>query len=599
MKDEGNRAGLQKALPRLMALILLLLVIAIPLAGSEPGTAASRADNASVEISSPSPYSSMFDNVINVKNIEISGIAFSPDGISAVHVRVNEGEWKLCDGTSKWSCTVELPEGNVSIKARLTEITGASTTDKVNVKTDRTPPEAVKGLTVEVGLISGEVRLVWDPWPEFDYAESKGPAIPQRNSLKIYISQGDQPDKLSNMQVYEEWQGMLDWENESERLPEIYERNISNLVNGRKYWLAVTTLDKYGNENLTLEENETLISAIPVAPPEASNICLALALPVFLVLIISIVLLVAAPGKRLKRIREKIKDPLRPYLYVAPAVLALAALTFYPVGYGFYISFTNMGGGHIFEYDFIGIDNYVDIFGDDIKMDKFWDVTLNTFAWTIVNVALTMVIGLGLALLLNNKKLRGKVLYRTFLLLPWAMPAYISCLIWKGMFHHDFGAVNHIIGFFGMEPIQWLDKMPYAFWACVITNVWLGIPFMVMVFSGGLKSIPDDLYEAARVDGISRWQQFRHITLPLLKPTVIPASLLSFIWTFNMFNVIYLVTGGGPGGKTDILITYVYNAAFDGNDYGFAAAYSVIIFFMLLSFSIVYMKISKAGGEGK
>ena len=601
MRDNGDKKEPQKALAPLIALVFLILVLVIPLAGAEPSSAASRANGLSVKIISPHPYSSMTERVLTDEEIWVNGTTGGSEEVLKVELSVEGGDWKECAGGKEWSVWVGLPEGMVTIEARATGVNGTVVNTSIKVKAERIdhiPPAAVGNISAEVGLTSGEVRVAWDPWPEYDYINGIAPLKPERASIRVYISQSEvKPTNIDEMRVYEEWMGFKDWENESGKGPEITYRDISNLINGKNYWFAVTTLDKYGNENLTLVENDNLISAIPVAPTEASNICLAVALPVSIVLIITVVLLVAAPGKKLKLIREKIKDPLRPYLYVAPAVLALAALTFYPVGYGFYISFTNMGGSHIFDYDLIGIDNYVDIFSDEIKMDRFWDVTLNTFAWTIVNVVLTMVIGLGLALLLNNKKLRGKVLYRTFLLLPWAMPAYISCLIWKGMFHHDFGAVNHMIGFFGIEPVQWLDRMPYAFWACVITNVWLGIPFMVMVFSGGLKSIPDDLYEAARVDGVSGWKQFRHITLPLLKPTMIPASLLSFIWTFNMFNVIYLVTGGGPGGKTDILITYVYNAAFEGNDYGFAAAYSVIIFFMLLSFSIVYMKISKAGGE--
>ncbi len=261
-----------------------------------------------------------------------------------------------------------------------------------------------------------------------------------------------------------------------------------------------------------------------------------------------------------------------------------------------------VGNGHIYVGTVNGTPVYNttsqsfrrSISGKSEGTTDFWLVLKTTMIWTVSNILAHVGLGMMFAVILN-RKIRGKILYRTLLLLPWAVPAYISCLIWKGMFNYNYGAINHVIGLMGFEKVPWLGEMPYALVAVIIVNIWLGFPFMMMVFSGGLQSIPEELYEAASVDGVSRWSQFRHITLPLLRPTVVPAALLGFIWTFNMFNVIYLVTGGGPAAQTDILITYVYDRAFIApNYYSFAAAYSVVIFFMLVGFSLTFTRINKS-----
>ena len=151
----------------------------------------------------------------------------------------------------------------------------------------------------------------------------------------------------------------------------------------------------------------------------------------------------------------------------------------------------------------------------------------------------------------------------------------------------------------GIDSFDYFSSTGTALTIVILVNIWLGFPFMMMVFSGALQTIPKDLYEAAAIDGVSNFNQFKNITLPLLKPTLVPVSLLGFIWTFNMFNVIYLMTSGGPvveiggPGGSDILITYVYDLAFPGGYYGLAAAWSVIIFLMLFAFSIYYAKVSK------
>ncbi len=162
------------------------------------------------------------------------------------------------------------------------------------------------------------------------------------------------------------------------------------------------------------------------------------------------------------------------------------------------------------------------------------------------------------------------------------MPSYVTALAWKGMFHRQFGAVNALLGFVGVQPISWFSKFSTSLTANVTTNVWLGFPFMMVVTLGALTSISKEVLEAAEVDGCTRLQRFFSVTLPLLRPALVPAVVLGAIWTFNMFNVVFLVSGGEPDGSTDILVSDAYRWAFTRDaQYGYAAAYAVLIFGLL------------------
>jgi arabinogalactan oligomer/maltooligosaccharide transport system permease protein len=196
--------------------------------------------------------------------------------------------------------------------------------------------------------------------------------------------------------------------------------------------------------------------------------------------------------------------------------------------------------------------------------------------------------------MLNTKGLAFRAWYRVLLILPWALPNYITALIFKGMFHQQFGVINQIFQMVGLRPLAWFDGPLTSFLAVLTTNGWLSFPFMMVVSLGALQSIPSDLYEAARVDGATRWQQFRSITLPSLKPALVPAVILSVIWTFNQFNVIYLVSAGQPSGATEILITQAYKLAFEQYRYGYAAAYSMVIFVILLVYGTWQNRVTKA-----
>jgi arabinogalactan oligomer/maltooligosaccharide transport system permease protein len=213
-------------------------------------------------------------------------------------------------------------------------------------------------------------------------------------------------------------------------------------------------------------------------------------------------------------------------------------------------------------------------------------------------VVLHVSIGLVLGIALARPFVRLRAIYRVLLILPWAVPSYVTALAWKGMFHRQFGAVNAILVAVGAEPVSWFAKFSTAFTANVATNVWLGFPFMMVVVMGALTSIPKDVLEAAEVDGATRWQTFRLVTLPLLRPTLLPAVVLGSVWTFNMFNVVFLVSGGEPDGTTDILVSEAYRWAFARNaQFGYAAAYAVIIFGLLALMSRLLGKIGRDTSE--
>lgn len=281
------------------------------------------------------------------------------------------------------------------------------------------------------------------------------------------------------------------------------------------------------------------------------------------------------------------------YGYMFPAMVGMAVLVFIPVVYGIVLGFTERRYN---VTEFAGITNFITILSDFSWEDgkSFYYKFAVTVLWTVTNVALHVSIGLFLALLLNDSMLKAKGLFRVLLIVPWAIPNYITALIWKGMFHKQFGAVNFLLDALGVEPIAWFQDFWPAFMTNLVTNTWLGFPFMMVVSLGALQSIPSDLYEAAFVDGATRWQRFSKITLPLLKPALVPAIILGTVWTFNMFNVIYLVSGGAPNGKTDILITDAYRWAFERDMYGYAAAYSTLIFIILLVFTVITNRITGA-----
>jgi arabinogalactan oligomer / maltooligosaccharide transport system permease protein len=289
--------------------------------------------------------------------------------------------------------------------------------------------------------------------------------------------------------------------------------------------------------------------------------------------------------------RAAIRRSLPAYRYVAHAVVAVGVLVILPLSVG---ALTSLFAGSAGDFHYVGMANFFEILtargGPLLASGSFYVVLLVTLLWTVLNVTLHLAIGLSVGLLLSQPLLRLKAVYRVLLIVPWAVPNYVTALAWKGMFHRQFGAVTGVIEAinetFGttLEPISWFASFSTAFTANVATNVWLGFPFMMVVTIGALTAVPKDVLEAAEVDGASRWQRLWRITLPMIRPSMMPAITLGAIWTFNMFNVVFLVSGGDPDGTTDILVSEAYRWAFTREaQYGYAAAYAVLIFVLLFA----------------
>jgi arabinogalactan oligomer/maltooligosaccharide transport system permease protein len=312
-----------------------------------------------------------------------------------------------------------------------------------------------------------------------------------------------------------------------------------------------------------------------------------------------------------------------PYMLVLPAFLGMLFLIIYPFLFEIRLAFSNASLGtqatKNAEYGLIyGWENLVTLFtGNVAKEAGFFEVFWRTVLWTAINVVVTVSIGMGLALLLN-RPMKMKGLYRTLLIFPWAMPSAIAILALRNEFDNRYGlfnillsrlqefltnisvSVQSVIGVSTLfawlaatiGPVSWRQDPTWAFVSVLISNIWLGIPFMAVIILGGLQSISSEYYEAAEIDGASKLQQFRNITLPLIQPVLTPAIVLGVVWTFNRFEVIYLITQGGPQEKTDILVSSMYKAAFQFYRYGFTAMFALVIFLILLVFTIIYLRIS-------
>lgn len=284
--------------------------------------------------------------------------------------------------------------------------------------------------------------------------------------------------------------------------------------------------------------------------------------------------------------RQK-KRTLRAYLVSTPCLLLIGLIVVFPILYTGYISFTNMNTYHWFQFDFIGLKNY----GRALFMfdSGFLQALLNTVLWTAVNMALQLAIAFVIANFLNIRWLRLRRFYKTVLMFPWAMPGYVSILLWKtGMFNSQFGLLNQWLEHLGMATVRWLSNDVSAFLCCTAVNLWLALPFMIMIMDGGLQSIDRSYYESAVLDGAGPVRQAVAITLPCLKPIIGPAVVITVFTTFKQFDVIYLLTqqvGAQTGARIHTMITYTYENAFITNNYGYSSAISILIFLMLILFA--------------
>jgi len=274
------------------------------------------------------------------------------------------------------------------------------------------------------------------------------------------------------------------------------------------------------------------------------------------------------------------------YACSAPSLLLIALMVVFPIVYTGYISLTNMNVYHWFDFTIVGLDNYLRaLFVFD---SGFLSALLATLVWTVVNMALQLVIAFVLACLLNIQKLRLRKLYKTLLMFPWAMPGYVSILLWKtGMFNTQFGLLNQWMERLGMQAARWLSSDLSAFVCCTVVNLWLALPFMIMIMDGAMQSIDRSYEESALLEGAGWLQRTRYIIVPAIKPIIAPAVIITVFTTFKQFDVVYLLTQqtGAKTGSFHTILTYAYENAFITNNYGYSSAISIIIFILLIVFS--------------
>lgn len=288
---------------------------------------------------------------------------------------------------------------------------------------------------------------------------------------------------------------------------------------------------------------------------------------------------------------ERLRDPSERTLAVlllAPAFLLLALIVVYPIGKLIWNSFFDLrlsGGGGA---KFVGVENYLMVLEDK----DFWNATLNTVLITLITVPGALIVGLGLALL-ANLPFKRQWPVRLALLLPWALPLAFAGLIFAWFFHTEYGVVNDVVRRFSgaeHEPTMWLLSPRWAFAAICLTIIWKASSFMALILLAGLQMIPSSLYEAAEVDGASKWQQFWQVTLPMLMPSIIVALIFRTITALQTFDIPYTMTKGGPGNATETLAMLIHKTTIDYLDVGYGSTLAVFMFLLSLAVTAVYLR---------
>lgn len=299
------------------------------------------------------------------------------------------------------------------------------------------------------------------------------------------------------------------------------------------------------------------------------------------------------PDSRLKRSLTYLWQQRRAYLLIAPVALFLLSVIAYPILETFRLSLYESPADSNIE-TYVGLQHYVEIFNSEIFYQLLWQ----TGRWVVVGVAGKALLGLLIAVHLNQD-IRGRKFFRTAFLIPWGIPYAISAVVFRWIEHPQYGYLNAILLELGLidQGIGILGDPTLAWIGVVVADIWIGTPFMAIIFLAGLQSIPQELYEAAAIDGAEKWQQFRYITLPQLKPVILIATLLSTIWTFVSFDTIWTMTGGGPINTTSTLVIWIYQVGLENGNLGEGAAYSVLGFVFLFVFAIIYLRIYTSGGE--
>lgn len=297
-----------------------------------------------------------------------------------------------------------------------------------------------------------------------------------------------------------------------------------------------------------------------------------------------------------------------PYLISGPSLFILIFAVIFPILFSFALAFTNYDLYHSPPAnlaDWVGFDTFAKIFTVDIWRSTFFSVLGWTVIWTLVASTLQVALGIFMAVLVNQKDLRFKKFYRTVLVLPWAVPGFVTILIFAGLFNDSFGAINNdILAMVGIDAIPWLTDENWSKVALILMQGWLGFPFIFLVTTGVLQSIPDDLYEAARIDGASIFAQFRNITMPMILIATAPVIITQFTFNFNNFNIIYLFNGGGPAvpgstaGGTDILVSWIYKLTLQSSQYSLAAALTILLSVFVIAIALWQFRRTDAFKEG-
>jgi multiple sugar transport system permease protein len=303
----------------------------------------------------------------------------------------------------------------------------------------------------------------------------------------------------------------------------------------------------------------------------------------------------AAPKRAglLRRIYEHRTD----YIYVLPALAVMILVIGYPVYYTIELSFFKTPSNlQMKDKVFIGLDNYVTLLG----MESFHSVTINTIIWTVVSTFMAFALGLAAALALH-REFTGRGVLRALLLIPYVVSAVAASLVWKWLYHSDFGAIGALAVQFGFtdKPINFLDNLYTVLPSLIVVNIWREFSFAMIMLMAGLQTVPEPLLRAAQVDGANAWQRFWHVTMPHLKGVSMVTVLLLMVANFNSFIIPWIMTGGGPAGASDIWITHIYQIAFGRLRYGLASAYSVILFIVMMALGYFYVKALTRGDESR
>ncbi len=319
-----------------------------------------------------------------------------------------------------------------------------------------------------------------------------------------------------------------------------------------------------------------------------------------------------APPARKQSLLKRYPNMRLAYTYILPAFLIMAFITFYPLLFQVWMSLTDFTLKNLRNMtpEFVGLKNYLDVIvrGLPVTNYAFGRILVFNLVWTVTNVFLHVAIGVAVALIINMEHMPGKRFYRSMFVIPWALPSLVAGMVWASMWHDKFGAVNLLLREIGLKgDIRWLLDttpvvnlpqlglvLPLSFIAALIANVWLGWPFMMVIATGALQSVPKEVYEAAEMDGISGWGKIWYITLPLIRPAMIPAIMIGIMMTFNQFNLIYFVTGGGPVGLTEILVTQGFKLVNPQGWYGVASAFNIIVFIILAVITLATNRVTRA-----